>query len=108
MPTELRHIAIHVEEPEAGDFRWVLTERASGDTWEVRQKSDSAASTYQQAMADGLVALQLMVADLDVGPRRAVKTASASKQRPQNDDRSTAVGQGESGAPSFFGFGPVR
>lgn len=29
--TELRHIAIHVEEPEAGDFRWVLTERASGD-----------------------------------------------------------------------------
>ena len=65
----LRHIAVHVEEPDPGNFAWVLTERKGGGSWRELDKCTAPLATYQAAMAAGLVVLQAMVGDLDVGPR---------------------------------------
>ncbi|GKT18818.1 hypothetical protein AVHY2522_20245 [Acidovorax sp. SUPP2522] len=50
MPSALRPIAIHVQEPAPGDFRWVLMEREGGGAWAEMERSESAAGTYHQAL----------------------------------------------------------
>ncbi|RZJ49793.1 MAG: hypothetical protein EON49_26635, partial [Acidovorax sp.] len=67
MPADLRHIAVHVEEASDGGFEWVLSERDGRTAWAEIQRSASAAGTYKDAMAGGLVALEAMVEDLDIG-----------------------------------------
>jgi len=100
----LRHIAVYVEEPSAGEFRWVLIERA-GKYWGVIDKSDSAAETYQKAMAEGLIALQRMVEDLEVGPRAGEDhEPPAKEQHPRRQEDGDAPKPGK----AFFGFGPAR
>lgn len=94
--TALRHIAVHVEEPRSGQFVWVLTER-SGAHWQPLQRAGAAVPRYSLAMAQGLLALQDLVEDLDVGPRAA---AAAS---PAADGRAGAPARGR-----YFGFGPAR
>ena len=79
MPSPLRLIAVHVEESPAGGFSWVLSERV-GHRWGEIEKSNSAVSTYRQAMAEGLLALQAMSEDFDLGPRRPAQRASGSDQ----------------------------
>ncbi|GKS93486.1 hypothetical protein [Acidovorax sp. SUPP2825] len=110
MPSALRPIAIHVQEPSPGDFRWVLMEREGGGAWAEMERSASAAGTYHQALADGLRVLQAMIEDLDIGPRLAVKRAAKavapSDDAPQTD-RAPADPPTPS-KPSLFGFGPAR
>lgn len=92
MTKPLRAIAIYVEEPRRGSFAWVLIERENADTWREIERAHRPADSYQEAMADGLLALQAMSEDLDEGPREA------EGQR---------AGQ-PGGQPRFFGFGPAR
>ncbi|GKT20911.1 hypothetical protein [Acidovorax sp. SUPP3334] len=112
MTSVLRPIAIHVEEPAAGTFRWVLIERDDGSgTWAPIQKSGAATDTYRQAMADGLLALQSMIEDLDVGPRlTAQKDIPANHHR--SDDAASAddaeEAQPRTARPTLFGFGSAR
>ncbi|MDA8445657.1 hypothetical protein [Paracidovorax valerianellae] len=113
MTNILRPIAIHVEEPAPGAFSWVLIERDDGhvDTWTPIRKAETAADTYQQAMADGLLALQSMVEDLDIGPRLTAREGWPRKDHrsdsaPQADDSEDA--QQRPAKPSLFGFGPAR
>jgi hypothetical protein len=119
----LRTIAIHVKEPDPGAFTWVLTER-DGAEWVEVGRADATAGTYRQAMADGLLALQSMVDDLDIGPR--TRKAGAAPKRGKAAPGRTGIGtDADTGsdadadadaAPAdaaaknkaFFGFGPAR
>ena len=66
----LRNIAVYVEEPTPGRFAWVLTESVDDlSVWWELQVGKEWLSSYQHAMAEGLLALQRMIEDLDVGPR---------------------------------------
>jgi hypothetical protein len=100
----LRPIAIHVEEAEEGDFFWVLIERSRGDTWKEIERAGEPVATFKTAMADGLIALQAMTDNLDVGPR--VPSPKAGKA-----DTAAEEDEGEPAKParkSMFGFGPAR
>jgi hypothetical protein len=118
--SKLRTIAVHVEEPEPGAFAWVLTER-DGAEWAEVGRADATAGTYQQAMAGGLLALQSMVDDLDIGPRTrqagaAPKRGKGGKAAPQRMDAGADTATEDDAhqadaAPkrkAFFGFGPAR
>ncbi|CAN7596449.1 hypothetical protein [Acidovorax sp. Leaf78] len=123
MPADLRLIAVHVEEDSAGGFEWVLSERDGRTAWGEIQRSASAAGTYKDAMAGGLVALEAMVEDLDIGPRsstaphashafraaRAAHAPSAAKRAATEREPSGAAEaeQKTPGKPSPFGFGPA-
>lgn len=99
MSSKLRLIAVHVEEPEPMRFSWVLSER-SGSRWDELQHAEQPAETYRQAMAEGLLALQALVPDLDAGPRDE-PVAEVDDQ--VDDPAPEAPKRG-----SLFGFGPAR
>lgn len=99
MRAPLRPIAVHVTEPSAGAFRWELLERDDAGQWALLQTADAAALTYRQAMADGLVALQSMIDDLDAGPRAWPAQPGGTAEPPLD-----AVAPVKS---RYFGFGPV-
>lgn len=73
MTGALRHIAVTVEEPEIGQFEWVLLEQ--GAEWATFRRAKRPAASYAKAMAAGLLALQEMVDDLDAGPREETTEA---------------------------------
>lgn len=111
MPDLLRTISIHVEEPRAGSFEWVLAERRPGGAWTELSRAEAPAGTFRQSMAEGLQALEAMVDDLDAGPRRADSGTPGDKHR-----KAKPHGEGDGDEPepeppprtSMFGFGPVR
>lgn len=102
MPAPLRQVSVHVEEAEDGAFHWVLSER-QGERWDAFLRASSGAETYRQSMADGLLALQGMIDDLDIGPR----ANATSKQKPATDaaEKPEASGKRRRG---MFGFGLVN
>lgn len=102
----LRHIAVHVEEPRSGRFAWVLTERR-GDDWQPLDRARTAVPTYQRAMAEGLLALQQLVEDLDSGPR-ADADAEEPAAPPEGERTEGAPQKAASGKGAYFGFGPAR
>lgn len=66
----LRRISVYVDEPEAGWFAWALAEAGEGmSNWTLLEHADEWVGSYKEAMADGLLALQRMIPDLDAGPR---------------------------------------
>ena len=105
----LRNIAVTVEEPEAGRFAWVLIERV-GHTWRELERSEAPAAGYAAAMAEGLLALQSLVDDLETGPR--VRGEHAGRQERAERHKPVAKERASTKAPapgkSFFGFGPAR
>ena len=106
MPSTLRRIAVYVDEPADRDFRWVLMEQQGDEAgaWAEVRRASSAASTYQRAMADGLLALQALVDDLDSGPRQTQRASRHAKARDSEEDSEAGDAPGKS---SFFGFGPA-
>jgi len=76
--TALRSIAITIEEAEEGGFVWVLLEQAV--EWLPMKRAEQPTKSYAKAMADGLLALQVLIADLDVGPREPASTGSPVKR----------------------------
>lgn len=79
MTGALRHIAVTVEEPENGQFEWVLLERST--EWAAFRRAKRPAASYARAMAAGLLALQEMVDDLEAGPREEPAEAPPSRAR---------------------------
>jgi hypothetical protein len=82
--SSLRSIAVTVIEVEEGAYRWRLVELDSngeggtggegagggeGQGWRVLRQQPRAMKTYKAAMAAGLLELQKMIVDLDLGPR---------------------------------------
>jgi len=85
----LRNIAVTVTEDEEGAYRWRLVE-LEDERWQVLGRQRRAVKTYQAAMAAGLLELQAMIDDLDLGPRE-----------PEAEPRRPA----KSGSGFGFGFG---
>ncbi len=104
MNSRLRHIAVYVDEPSEKDFRWVLQERGADGQWSKLDSADSGNPTYKDAMADGLLHLQSLVANLDAGPRRKDTAATASHGRTKVPKSSVSESVDPS-KTSVFGFG---
>lgn len=104
----LRPIAVHVQEAAPSRFHWVLTERGSGNGWAEIQRAPAPAATYRQAMADGLLALQALIDDLDIGPRSAAAQAPGPHGGLARQASSTAASAPLPAKRSLFGFGPAR
>ena len=112
----LRRVALHVEEVRAGRYQWVLSEVADAASapWTRIDRAAKPASTYREAVAQGLLRLQGMVDDLDAGPRQTHASTGdeiaqdASGGDPAPDDDSTPAGDEPKGARTAFGFGRVR
>ena len=129
----LRPLAVTVEEPQAGVFAWALLEHR-GTGWKTVDEARARAvrSTYREAMADGLLALQKRVDDLDTGPRMqelglsdeqsevkiaeeaaemdASDGADASRTRARRTHGSAQDGSAKApaqGGKRLFGFGPL-
>ena len=102
MRTLLRPIAVSVEEPVAGQFRWLLSERGSEGVWSQLRRAPQPVSSYRQAMAEGLMALEAMIDDLEIGPRSPAgpQPAPPRSDAPRHPTRAPK--------PGFFGFGPAR
>ena len=81
---------------------------SKGSSWRELGRSTSPVATYKAAMAAGLVALQAMVEDLDVGPRTD-KTSRVRAKGVQRRPRE-ALDSAKEAAPAklYFGFGPAR
>lgn len=115
MADVLRLISIHIEEPEAGSFQWVTMERV-GKQWTEVARASEAQHTYKQAMATGLIALEGMISDLDVGPRKALDESNEERTDLRTEAetvRSTAAKATHSTdakpkSAAYFGFGPIR
>jgi len=107
MSSRLREIAIHVCEPAAGSFVWVLSERGQG-RWKELQRADSGVSTYRQAMAHGLLALQSLIQDLDIGPRQTSPHPARAAKKGRSNGRADKEPPLPPGHGSHFGFGPVE
>ncbi|MGJ7506556.1 hypothetical protein [Variovorax sp. GT1P44] len=70
MTTQLRRIAITVDEPEPGKFYWLLVEsREDASVWEALAAADEPSATWGDAFDAGCVALCKLVPDERVGPR---------------------------------------
>lgn len=108
MPS-LRHIAVYVEEPKQGRFAWVLAE-LEGRSWRELDRSDSPVGSYKTAMAEGLLALQAMVQDLDIGPRAADAPADEGDAGERHDQEAKRAAPAKEAAPGkrYFGFGPAQ
>jgi len=108
MPS-LRRIAVYVEEPKPGRFAWVLAE-LEGRSWRQLEKSGSPVGSYKTAMAEGLLALQAMVEDLDVGPREAdaPERESDAGESDQQEAKRAAPAKEAAAGKRYFGFGPAQ
>ncbi|MBV7542679.1 hypothetical protein [Acidovorax sp. sic0104] len=114
MADPLRLLAIHVAEPDPGKFEWVITERVN-DQWIEIERAEDGYKTYKAAMASGLVALEEMVSDLDVGPRKVAERADGLPTPPEgtvqpapSDAEDAASPKGRPKKAAYFGFGPIR
>lgn len=85
----LRKLAVTVTEEDPNAFRWEVIELLPDGRWNMVEDGGRRLRTYHSAMAEGLLALQRMVPDLDLGPRESI-------QREEEGDRP---------ARSVFGFG---
>jgi hypothetical protein len=78
----IRRIAVCVDETSQGKYRWVLIEQTmEPPQWIEIQAAEKPAERYSEAMASGLLALQALIEDLDVGPREAAAPEASPKRR---------------------------
>lgn len=91
-PGRLRDIAVSVRATAAGRFEWLLLEGGIASGWAEIDASASPSDSYKTAMADGLLALQALIDDVEMGPREVVQEISEPKREQSR---------------GFFGFGPV-
>lgn len=110
MTAPLRHISVHVEEPDGGQYVWVLAERGDGDHWPEIDRSKTFSATFKKAMADGLVKLESLVNDRSVGPSHPPKKVAPGSRRLKSLSRTPVKLEEETPPkrPSLFGFGPAR
>lgn len=106
MTQRLRPLAITVDEPSAGSYRWRIVERvADSEEWSELQAAPKNFKTYSKAMAAGLVALQALITDLDDGPRDDGKTDAADDAEGKKAEGAEAAEETKRPSGRFFGFG---
>lgn len=75
----LRRIAVFVDEPDPGDFFWVLVEsKEDAATWEELAAAEEPVRTWREAFDLGSAALLNLVADQKRGPLAAGEDENAS------------------------------
>ena len=75
----LRRLTVFVDEPDPGEFYWVLIESTGDATvWEEAITADGPAATWVQALDAGIDRLKTMTLDLAVGPRALGEDENAS------------------------------
>lgn len=112
----LRLLAVHVAEPAPRRFEWVITERVREDRWKEIARGDDTYDMYKDAMANGLVALEQMTPDLEVGPRRDAEKSDPAQRPPKRSAQPEPPDARKGPAPPkatsqkapYFGFGPIR
>jgi hypothetical protein len=112
----LRRIAVHVEEAPSGGFEWVLSEADDDEDdegpWQSLKRARKPVDTYKASMADGLLALQSLIDDLDAGPRRPIDSEPDSKavRGTKQPAREAAKPEREKrpATGSAFGFGLMK
>lgn len=80
----LRKLAVTVSEDRSRAFRWEVVELLPDGDWKVLAAAERPARSYHVAMADGLLALQRMVPDLDLGPREPTQDVEGGTRRARN------------------------
>lgn len=96
-----------VEATDSG-YRWLhLEKQPAGEVWVVLNRSSEPSATYHQAMAEGLVALELLIDDLALGPRSMKPTDNQSHRQKEAVIAQKAEQPSAEPSKSFFGFGPV-
>jgi hypothetical protein len=77
-PDALRALALTVEEPSPGDFRWCILEKRDGQAYAQILRSAVGAAAYDAALATGYGELQRLAgADLEHGPRQSAAADTA-------------------------------
>ena len=75
--TQLRRISLHVDEPDPGQFHWVLMEEGTDAfTWAELASSDHSYAMWIDAWDQGAAALLAITQDQTVGPRSELPTPS--------------------------------
>src|SRR5260370_41379662 len=100
MADVLRLLAVHVAEPDPGMFEWVITERVNEDQWKEIDRAKEGYTTYKTAIASGLMALEEMIADLDVGPRRDAAQTDRHKTPPEGRTQPETSGAKHPASPN--------
>lgn len=118
MSGPLRPIAVFVSEPAAGRFVWELIEAESGAgageaEWTRLLASKARFTSYADALAAGLEALQAQMDDPAVGPRAeegadAVAPSAQHKPSKASSKRAPEAKPAPARKKAFFGFGPVK
>lgn len=93
-----------------------MTEHTSGERWAELDRANTARRKYKEAMADGLLALQAMIVDLDVGPRQEevgsiTEPSEAQEAKPAHEPSQRSDGAEPARQPKkmgYFGFGPIQ
>lgn len=94
----------------------MITERVNADQWKEIDRAEGGYDIYKDAMASGLVALQELISDLDVGPRRELKQSAAPQPPTEGTALPASSDAGKVAASpkakptkaAYFGFGPIR
>lgn len=68
--SHIRRISVHVDEPEPGQFYWVLMEEGDdASQWHEVETAGEGCSAWLQALQAGNTALLRLAPDPQVGPR---------------------------------------
>jgi len=103
--SSLRSVAVTVLEDSKGAYRWRLVELEE-DNWRLLRQQPRAMKTYKAAMAAGLVELQAMVEDLDLGPREEELESEAERESaPEPEPASGSDHEEGRKKGAAFGFG---
>ncbi len=74
--SQLRRIALWIQETETDTFRWVLTE-ADGRRLRDLRSSEHEFISFEGALDEGVDALKNMCSDVDIGPREPIEDEEA-------------------------------
>lgn len=78
-PTHLRRLSVFVDEPDPGQFYWVLHESVDdAAVWIDIQASEESYPSWTRAFDEGVVRLMKMIPNELTGPRTSPENENAS------------------------------
>lgn len=79
---QLRKLALAVDEPEPGEFYWIILEsKDDASAWEELSSGMHGYATWREAWSFGIIEYSKMVKDQRIGPRCVVENQEALSAR---------------------------
>lgn len=79
---QLRKLALAVDEPEPGEFYWIILEsKDDAIVWEELSSGIHGYATWREAWSFGIIEYSKMVTDQRIGPRFQVENCDALSAR---------------------------